>query len=67
MGMVHWLGEYHRMWLIRYFDETARQVSARHDPRHIYPYGQEAVAVGGARRWTDDHITSTHRGTVFPG
>src|SRR5512139_1284122 len=62
----HWLGNmYHRMWLIRYFDETARAVFQRNMIRgttHTYT-GEEAVAVGAcAALRRDDYITSTHRG-----
>ena len=61
-----WLGElYHRMWLIRYFDETARAVFQRDMIRgttHTCT-GQEAVAVGACSALNqDDYITSTHRG-----
>jgi TPP-dependent pyruvate/acetoin dehydrogenase alpha subunit len=61
-----WLGDlYHRMWLIRYFDETARSVFQRNMIRgttHTYT-GQEAVAVGACAALNrDDYITSTHRG-----
>jgi len=61
-----WLGElFYRMWLIRYFDETARTVFQRDMIRgttHTYT-GQEAVAVGAcAALDPDDYITSTHRG-----
>jgi acetoin:2,6-dichlorophenolindophenol oxidoreductase subunit alpha len=61
-----WLGAlYHRMWLIRYFDETARTVFQRNMIRgttHTYT-GQEAVAVGACAALNqDDYITSTHRG-----
>jgi len=62
----NWLGDkYHRMWLIRYFDETARTVFQRNMIRgttHTYT-GQEAVAVGACAALNrDDSITSTHRG-----
>jgi TPP-dependent pyruvate/acetoin dehydrogenase alpha subunit len=61
-----WLGElYHRMWLIRYFDETARSVFQRNMIRgttHTCT-GQEAIAVGACVALErDDYITSTHRG-----
>jgi TPP-dependent pyruvate/acetoin dehydrogenase alpha subunit len=56
---------YYRMWLIRYFDESAME-QYRHGrirgTTHAY-IGEEAVAVGACtalRR--DDYITSTHRG-----
>jgi TPP-dependent pyruvate/acetoin dehydrogenase alpha subunit len=53
------------MWLIRYFDETARSVFQRNLIRgttHTYT-GQEAVAVGACAALNqDDYITSTHRG-----
>ena len=56
---------YHRMWLIRYFDEGARALFMANLLRgttHTYT-GQEGVAVGAcaALNW-DDTITSTHRG-----
>jgi acetoin:2,6-dichlorophenolindophenol oxidoreductase subunit alpha len=62
----NWLSEvYHRMWLIRYFDETARAVFQRDMIRgttHTCT-GQEAVAVGACAALNrDDYITSTHRG-----
>jgi acetoin:2,6-dichlorophenolindophenol oxidoreductase subunit alpha len=61
-----WMGElYHRMWLIRCFDETARAVFQRNMIRgttHTCT-GQEAVAVGACAALNlDDYITSTHRG-----
>ncbi len=61
-----WLGTlYGRMWLIRYFDETARAVFQRNMIRgttHTYT-GQEAVAVGAcAALEREDYISSTHRG-----
>jgi acetoin:2,6-dichlorophenolindophenol oxidoreductase subunit alpha len=56
---------YHRMWLIRYFDEGARALFMANLLRgttHTYT-GQEAVAVGAcAALRRDDTITSTHRG-----
>jgi acetoin:2,6-dichlorophenolindophenol oxidoreductase subunit alpha len=56
---------YRRMWLIRYFDETARAVFQRNMIRgttHTCT-GQEAVAVGACAALNrDDYITSTHRG-----
>jgi TPP-dependent pyruvate/acetoin dehydrogenase alpha subunit len=56
---------YHRMWLIRYFDESAME-QYRHGrirgTTHAY-IGEEAVAVGAcAALCRDDYITSTHRG-----
>jgi pyruvate dehydrogenase E1 component alpha subunit len=62
----NWLADkYHRMWLIRYFDEMARSVFQRNMIRgttHTYR-GQEAVAVGACAALNqDDYITSTHRG-----
>ena len=56
---------YYRMWLIRYFDESA--VSLYHQDMirgttHTYT-GEEAVAVGACTALNrDDYITSTHRG-----
>jgi len=56
---------YHRMWLIRYFDEAARALFMGNMLRgttHTCT-GQEAVAVGAcAALRRDDYITSTHRG-----
>ena len=56
---------YHRMWLIRYFDEGARALFMANLLRgttHTY-IGQEGVAVGAcAALRRDDTITSTHRG-----
>jgi TPP-dependent pyruvate/acetoin dehydrogenase alpha subunit len=56
---------YHRLWLIRYFDEAARMLYMQDMLRgttHTYT-GQEAVAVGAcAALRRDDYITSTHRG-----
>lgn len=56
---------YHRMWLIRYFDASARQLFMQDELRgttHTYT-GEEAVAVGAcAALRKDDYITSTHRG-----
>jgi len=56
---------YYRMWLIRYFDESARLLYQQGKIRgttHSY-VGQEAVAVGAcAALRRDDYITSTHRG-----
>jgi TPP-dependent pyruvate/acetoin dehydrogenase alpha subunit len=53
------------MWLIRYFDETARSVFQRNMIRgttHTCT-GQEAIAVGAcAALEREDYITSTHRG-----
>ena len=58
-------GMYHRMWLIRYFDEGARALFMGNMLRgttHTYT-GQEAVAVGACVALNrDDYITSTHRG-----
>jgi TPP-dependent pyruvate/acetoin dehydrogenase alpha subunit len=56
---------YYRMWLIRYFDESA-MVQYRYGrirgTTHAY-IGEEAVAVGAcAALERDDYITSTHRG-----
>jgi len=56
---------YHRMWLIRYFDEGARALFMANMLRgttHTYT-GQEGVAVGAcAALDRADYITSTHRG-----
>jgi TPP-dependent pyruvate/acetoin dehydrogenase alpha subunit len=56
---------YHRMWLIRYFDEGARALFMANFLRgttHTYT-GQEGVAVGACAALNrDDTITSTHRG-----
>jgi pyruvate dehydrogenase E1 component alpha subunit len=62
----HDLADMHyRMWLIRYFDESAQSLYHRGMIRgttHAY-IGQEAVAVGAcAALRQDDYITSTHRG-----
>ncbi len=56
---------YYRMWLIRYFDESAMD-QYRHGrmrgTTHAY-IGEEAIAVGAcAALERDDYITSTHRG-----
>ncbi len=56
---------YHRMWLIRLFEESARSLFQQNVMRgvtHTYT-GEEAVAVGAcAAIRRDDYITSTHRG-----
>jgi TPP-dependent pyruvate/acetoin dehydrogenase alpha subunit len=56
---------YHRMWLIRYFDENAKLLYQQGKIRgttHAY-IGEEAVAVGAcAALDRDDYVTSTHRG-----
>ncbi len=56
---------YHRMWLIRYFEESARSLFQENMIRgttHMYT-GEEAVAVGACAALNrDDYITSTHRG-----
>ncbi len=56
---------YYRLWLIRYFDESAKRLYQQDRIRgttHSY-VGQEAVAVGAcAALRPDDYITSTHRG-----
>jgi len=56
---------YHRMWLIRYFEEGARSLFQENMIRgttHMYT-GEEAVAVGACAALNrDDYITSTHRG-----
>ena len=55
----------YRMWLIRYFDASARELYMQNLMRgttHTYT-GQEAVAVGAcAALRRDDYISSTHRG-----
>ncbi|MBX7236774.1 MAG: thiamine pyrophosphate-dependent dehydrogenase E1 component subunit alpha [Caldilineales bacterium] len=56
---------YHRMWLIRYFDQSARELFMQNLLRGTTHtcLGQEAVAVGAcAALRRDDFITSTHRG-----
>jgi acetoin:2,6-dichlorophenolindophenol oxidoreductase subunit alpha len=56
---------YHRLWLIRYFDENAQDLYRRGMIRgttHAY-IGEEAIAVGACAALNrDDYITSTHRG-----
>ncbi len=56
---------YYRMWLIRYFEESARSLFQQDMIRgatHMYT-GEEAVAVGACAALNrDDYITSTHRG-----
>jgi TPP-dependent pyruvate/acetoin dehydrogenase alpha subunit len=56
---------YYRMWLIRFFDQSAMEQYRRARMRgttHAY-IGQEAVAVGACAALNrDDYITSTHRG-----
>jgi TPP-dependent pyruvate/acetoin dehydrogenase alpha subunit len=56
---------YHRMWLIRCFDQNARSLFERaliRGTTHSY-VGEEAVAVGACTVLNrDDYITSTHRG-----
>jgi pyruvate dehydrogenase E1 component alpha subunit len=56
---------YYRMWLIRYFDESAMEQYRQGRMRgttHAY-IGEEAIAVGAcAALERDDYITSTHRG-----
>jgi TPP-dependent pyruvate/acetoin dehydrogenase alpha subunit len=56
---------YYRMWLIRYFDQSAMEQYRRGRLRgttHAY-IGEEAVAVGACAALNhDDYITSTHRG-----
>jgi len=58
-------GMYQRLWLIRYFDQSARSLYERAMIRgttHSY-VGEEAVAVGACAALNrDDLITSTHRG-----
>jgi len=58
-------GMYHCMWLIRYFDENAKQLYQQDKIRgttHAY-IGEEAIAVGACAALNqDDYITSTHRG-----
>ncbi len=61
----HLSAMYHRMWLIRCFDQSARELfmaNALRGTTHTY-IGQEGVAVGAcAALRQDDYITSTHRG-----
>ena len=56
---------YYRLWLIRYFDQSAMALYQQDMIRgttHAY-IGEEAVAVGAcAALRRDDYITSTHRG-----
>jgi pyruvate dehydrogenase E1 component alpha subunit len=56
---------YYRMWLIRFFDESAMEQYRQGRMRgttHAY-IGEEAIAVGAcAALARDDYITSTHRG-----
>jgi TPP-dependent pyruvate/acetoin dehydrogenase alpha subunit len=56
---------YYRMWLIRFFDESAMEQYRRDRMRgttHAY-IGEEAVAVGACAALNrEDYITSTHRG-----
>jgi TPP-dependent pyruvate/acetoin dehydrogenase alpha subunit len=56
---------YYRMWLIRYFDQSAMALYQQDMIRgttHAY-IGEEAIAVGAcAALRRDDYITSTHRG-----
>jgi TPP-dependent pyruvate/acetoin dehydrogenase alpha subunit len=56
---------YYRMWLIRYFDQSAMALYKQgliRGTTHAY-IGQEAVAVGAcAALKRDDYIASTHRG-----
>jgi TPP-dependent pyruvate/acetoin dehydrogenase alpha subunit len=56
---------YYRLWLIRYFDQSAMEQYRRDRMRgttHAY-IGEEAVAVGACAALNrDDYITSTHRG-----
>ena len=56
---------YYRMWLIRFFDQSAMEQYGQGRIRgttHAY-IGEEAVAVGAcAALERDDYITSTHRG-----
>jgi pyruvate dehydrogenase E1 component alpha subunit len=56
---------YHRLWLIRCFDQSARELFMQNLLRGTTHtcIGQEAVAVGAcAALRRDDYITSTHRG-----
>jgi len=59
------LSLYRKMWLIRAFEETARDLYMRNMMRgatHMY-IGEEAIAVGVCANLTDqDYISSTHRG-----
>ncbi|OQY32430.1 MAG: hypothetical protein B6243_07505 [Anaerolineaceae bacterium 4572_5.2] len=56
---------YRRMWLIRAFEEKARELFMKNMMRgttHMY-IGEEAIAVGVCSALNkDDYITSTHRG-----
>jgi len=56
---------YRCMWLIRYFDESAKRLYQQDKIRgttHAY-IGEEAIAVGACAALNrDDYITSTHRG-----
>lgn len=59
------LSLYRKMWLIRAFEESARDLYMRNMMRgatHMY-IGEEAIAVGVCANLTDqDYISSTHRG-----
>jgi len=56
---------YRKMWLIRTFDENARDLLMKNEMRggtHVY-IGEEAIAVGVCSALEkEDYITSTHRG-----
>jgi len=60
-----YLEMYRKMWLIRVFDEQARDLFMKDMIRgatHVY-IGEEAIAVGVCAALKDtDYITSTHRG-----
>lgn len=59
------LSLYRKMWLIRAFEESARDLYMKNMMRgatHMY-IGEEAIAVGVCANLTDqDYISSTHRG-----
>ena len=61
----HFVQMYQKMWLIRAFEDQARDLFMKDMMRgttHVY-IGQEAVAVGVCSVLNaDDYITSTHRG-----
>ena len=65
LPLSHLSDMYYRMWLIRYFDASARELymqTLMRGTTHTYT-GQEAVAVGAcAALRRDDYISSTHRG-----
>ena len=65
LPLQHLTDMLYRMWLIRYFDASARELYMQDMLRgttHTYT-GEEAVAVGACAALNrDDFITSTHRG-----